>query len=275
MHDLNRSEYNYYALVISLFAVITLTIASCGINKDVESFSGIYRIKSRSYHSMKQDTVYADQNQVKVYTDKFYAYTNLKEDSNANFGFGTYIKHNERLIEHNIYSSTSLDTPLNFNLLIQPEPQGYTQTIPDIKINGVSTKLTESYTSIPAVGNTLLDGAWKLMSACKIIKGDTLWDKKVQFKIFHKGYFIFIQRYKSNNAGSIMKNGFGFGTFDFNSNKLSETNIFSTYPMLLAKPVPISIQFNGSEEFTQDFQSAIDSSKVIEHYKRIDIISSK
>lgn len=251
------------------FLLLLVIVGGCLSKKKSENFSGIYRIKSKSYKSNIQDTIYADQNQVKLYTDKFYAYSNLKEDSTASFGFGTYSINKDQLVEHNIYSTSALDSPISFQLIIQPTKLGYIQTIPDIRIKGVPTRLIESYTQIPAEGKSPLDGTWKLTSTLKISGKDTLVEHKIQYKIFQRGYFLFIQTFKTNDTSKTMKNGFGFGTFELNNGELNETNIFSTYHSLMQKPVLISVEIQDSDNYTQSFQSESEHLTVVEQYKRI------
>ena len=255
-----------YSLVI---LIISSLILSCNRSKKESPISGIFRIESKSMKNPMIDTFYADQNQVKIYTDEFYAYTNLKDDSTASFGIGFYETNGDQILEHNMYSTSSLDTPYVFKLNIDKSEGGYKQTIDQMKINGLPTKLVEQYVTIPAVGTSPLDGIWKLNRYCKVVGADSLFEKRVQYKIFHKGYFMFVQDMHSNTDSSKLRSGFGFGHFDFKKDQISETNLFSTYPSIIDKQVTLNVVFDGDDDFYQILPSDVENNKVIEFYTRI------
>jgi hypothetical protein len=130
----------------SLFFFLTIVLFSCTNFKKESPISGIFRIESKNIINPMMDTFYSDQNQVKIYTDEFYAYTNLKGDSTAAFGIGFYEANEDQLLEHNIYSTIALDTPQVFKLKIEKAEQRYKQTIDHLKVNGVPTTLVEQLT---------------------------------------------------------------------------------------------------------------------------------
>lgn len=253
----------------SFLLIIEGMLASCSVTHKESSISGIFRIESKSMKNPLIDTFYADQNQVKIYTDEFYAYTNLKEDSTASFGVGFYETNGGQLLEHNMYSTSSLDTPYIFKLKIEKSNEGYKQTIDQMKINGLPTKLVEQYVSIPAVGTSPLDGIWKLNRYCKVMGSDSLFENRVQYKIFHKGYFMFVQDMHGNADSGNLRSGFGFGHFDFKKNQITETNLFSTYPSIIDKQVTLEVFFDGDDAFYQILPSDIENNKAIEFYTRI------
>lgn len=139
-----------------------------------------------------------------------------------------------------------------------------------MKINGMPTKLVEQYVNIPTVGKSPLDGIWKLNRYCKVINNDTIDEKRVQYKIFHKGYFMFVQDMKNHIDSSKLRSGFGFGHFDYQKDKVVETNLFSNYPSIIDKQILLKVDFNGNDSFYQILPSEVDSTRVIEFYTRVE-----
>lgn len=231
--------------------------------------SGIFRIESKRMKNPIVDTFYADQNQVKIYTDAFYAYTNLQEDSTASFGLGFYETKGNTVLEHNVYSTSALDTPVVFKLKIEKDAAGYKQTIEEMIINGLPTKLEEQYITVPAVGISPIDGVWKLSRYCKLEGLDSLFEHRVQYKIFHNGYFMFVQDMHQKGDSSELKSGFGFGHFDYKKNNMLETNLFSTYPAINNKQLSLEVAFQGEDQFYQVLSADVENKKVIEFYQRL------
>jgi hypothetical protein len=250
------------------FGFIVL-LSSCNTKQAGSSMSGIYRIESSSRKNSKTDTLIATQNQFKLYTDDYYAYVNLNENTSSNFGIGFYKADGNDLTENNLFSTGVLDSPAAYRLKIERSEQGYRQVIDNITIDGLPTRLIEEYISIPAAGKSPLDGTWKLTSFCKISPADTLCESRIQYKIFHKGFFMFMQGIKSGSGAKDYKNNFGFGHFSFANNKLSETNLFSTFSTMVDQQVNVTIQFSGEDEFTQTIASDLEGVTVIERYVRL------
>ena len=248
---------------------LTVFFFSCNNFKKESPISGIFRIESKSIKNPLLDTFYSDQNQVKIYTDEFYAYTNLKEDSTAAFGIGFYEANGDQLVEHNMYSTSALDTPYVFKLKIEKAEERYKQTIDQMKINGVPTKLVEQYVSIPAVGTSAIDGIWKLSRYCQVVGKDSLFEKRVQYKIFHKGYFMFVQDMHSNTDSTKLRSGFGFGIFELKNDQISETNLFSTYASIIDKKVSLNVIFDGDDDYYQIMPSDVEGQKTVEFYTRV------
>ena len=255
-----------YSFIILLLVNMIL---SCNEDTNNIPISGVFRIESKSLKNQLIDTFYADQNQVKIYTDDFYAYTNLQDDSTASFGIGFYESKGNELMEHNMYSTSALDTPHVYRLKIEKVAAGYTQTIDQMKINGMPTQLVEQYVSIPATGESPMDGIWKLTRYCKVVGSDSLFEHRVQYKIFHKGYFMFVQDMHSTDNRGNTKSGFGFGHFDFNNDQITETNLFSTYASNIDKQIMLKVVFDGDDDFYQMISSDVDNTKTIEFYTRI------
>jgi len=249
--------------------VFIVQISSCDTKQAGTSMSGIYRIESSSRKNSKTDTLIATQNQFKLYTDDYYAYVNLNENTSSNFGIGYYRAKGDDLTENNLFSTGVLDSPAAYRLKIERTEQGYRQVIDNITIDGLPTRLVEEYISIPAAGKSPLDGTWKLTSFCKITSSDTVCEQRIQYKIFHKGYFMFLQGIKSGNEGNGYKNNFGFGHFNIAGDKLSETNLFSTFSTMVDQSVAVEIKLLGDDEFVQTIASDLEGERVIETYKRL------
>jgi len=252
-----------------IILILVNLILSCNEDKKGIPISGVFRIESKSMKNQLIDTFYADQNQVKIYTDDFYAYTNLKDDSTASFGIGFYESNGNELMEHNMYSTSALDTPHVYRLKIERGEAGYKQTIDQMKINGIPTKLVEQYVSVPATGDSPMDGIWKLTRYCKVVGTDSLFEYRVQYKIFHKGYFMFVQDMHSNDSKGKIKSGFGFGHFNFKKDQITETNLFSTYVSNIDKQIMLNVVFDGDDDFYQTISSDVDNNRAIEFYTRI------
>jgi hypothetical protein len=114
-----------------------------------------------------------------------------------------------------------------------------------------------------------MDGIWKLKSFCKIVGADSVFEDRVQYKIFHKGYFMFVQDMQSNTDSGKLRSGFGFGHFEFKKDKISETNLFSTYSSIIDKQVTLDVVFDDEDDFYQILPSDVENNKVIEFYTRI------
>ena len=205
--------------------------------------------------------------QKKVYTDEYYAYTNMREDSTASFGFGFYTFNNNILKENNIFSTSLLDTAQSFQLGIIPHETGYRQEIPEIIISGIPNKLVEEYTKINFSKQSELDGVWKLAEYYTVSNGDTTWNKRDQYKIFQGGYFMFVQYYVDSLDNSKHK-GFGFGNFDFSGTELTETNIFSSFTANNGVPIQILINKDSDTSYTQQI-GAGSNSIAVEKYTRM------
>jgi hypothetical protein len=116
---------------IGLFSVATLSFIGCGESKETNNgITGWYTMQSQVFTANGVDNAIDHAEQRKVYTDEYYAFTNMREDTTYSFGFGYYTYDGSKLIEHNIFSTGLLDSARSFDLLIEPHEAGYKQVIP-------------------------------------------------------------------------------------------------------------------------------------------------
>ncbi len=248
-------------------AILTICISACTNPPPAQNMAGWYTMEQQVFTANGKETRIDDGVQKKVYTDEYYAYTNMREDSTASFGFGFYTFNNNILTENNIFSTSLLDTAQSFQLGIIPHETGYRQEIPEIIINGIPNKLVEEYTKINFSKQSELDGVWKLAEYYTVSNGDTTWNKRDQYKIFQGGYFMFVQYYVDSLDNSKHK-GFGFGNFDFSGKELTETNIFSTFTGNNGVPLKILINKDSDTSYTQQI-GAGSNSVAVEKYTRM------
>ena len=126
--------------------------------------------------------------------------------------------------------------------MIATKDSGYQQVIPDLAvIKGVKYKLIEDYARIPSGDTSVLDGLWKLDKTFWVKGKDTTKQNETQFKIFWGGHFMFIHRYPLDQAGTKFKNGYGYGTFSFKHDTLTEEDEMSSHAVLLNRKFAIKI----------------------------------
>lgn len=216
-----------------------------------------------------KDSVYA-RAQIKIYTDKYFAYASMAPDSSVGFGVGSYKKDTGNAItETNIYSSLALDSPKTYHLTITRKDSAYTQVIPLTSANGVKYSLTEAYNQLPTSDATKLDGVWKMASAYMVKGKDTVKEPEVQYKAFWGGHFMFMHRYPVDNTGQKFKNGFGYGDFSLKSDTLSEEDQLTNHAALLNRQFAIKITFNGDDEYSQVITDSRTGDRSVEVYKRL------
>ncbi|MEY3058708.1 MAG: hypothetical protein RL000_60 [Bacteroidota bacterium] len=259
--------------VLILSATCTL-IMGCGGSKNTENgIAGWYTMQSQIFTANGVESVIDHAEQRKVYTDQYYAFTNMREDTTSSFGFGYYTFDGKKLVEHNIFSTGLLDSSRSFDLLIEPHEAGYKQVIPEIMIGGVPNRLVEDYYRINFKGSSDMDGVWKLEEYISVTNGDTTRFKRDQYKIFQSGYFMFVQ-YFIDPATNTPKKGFGFGDFKLENTEIIETNVFSSYPSVRGVPIRINLSRDSEDSFTQTIVSDTNGSTSIEKYKRMPKISN-
>ncbi len=247
--------------------ILTIFFSACTNTPPTQKMAGWYTMEQQVFTANGKDTRIDDGVQKKVYTDEYYAYTNMREDSTASFGFGFYTFNNNILTENNIFSTSLLDTAQSFQLGIIPHETGYRQEIPEIIINGIPNKLVEEYTKINFSKQSELDGVWKLAEYYTVSNEDTTWNKRDQYKIFQGGYFMFVQYYVDSFDNSKHK-GFGFGNFDFSGKELTETNIFSSFTANNGVPIQILINKDSDTSYTQQIGGG-SNSIAVEKYTRM------
>jgi len=252
---------------IALFAILLLS--ACGGSKETTNgMAGWYNMQSQVFTANGVENTIDHGEQRKVYTDEYYAFTNMREDTTSSFGFGYYTFEGKNLVEHNIFSTGLLDSARSFDLLIEPHEAGYKQIIPEIMIAGVPNRLVEDYYKINFNKQSDMDGVWKLDEYISVTNGDTTRFKRDQYKIFQGGYFMFVQYFMDPVTNS-PKKGFGFGDFKLEKTEIIETNVFCSYPAVRGIPIRINLTRDSEDSFTQTIVSDTNGSTSIEKYTRM------
>ena len=258
---------------VLLLIITGLTVMGCGGSKEVENgIAGWYTMQSQVFTANGVENAIDHAEQRKVYTDEYYAFTNMREDTTSSFGFGYYTYDGSKLVEHNIFSTGLLDSARSFDLLIEPHEAGYKQVIPEIMIAGVPNRLVEDYYKINFNKTSDMDGVWKLEEYISVNNGDTTRFKRDQYKIFQGGYFMFVQ-YFLDPVTKAPKKGFGFGDFKLENTDIIETNVFCSYPAVRGVPIRINLTKDSENSFTQTIVSDTNGSTSIEKYTRMPKVS--
>ena len=255
--------------------VLTVALLSCLIfgckKKEKVSQAGIYQLEKQMVSGGGKDTLYS-RKQFKIYTGRYFMYASMAPDSSVGFGAGSYtLDTGNRIIERNIYSSGYLDSSKSFNVnIISRTDSSYSQAIPDIAvIKGVSYKLTENYGRVPSADTSVLDGLWKLDRTYWVKGKDTTRSNETQFKIFWGGHFMFVHRYPLDQAVTKFKNGFGYGTFSFKRDTLTEEDEMSSHSVLVGRKFAIKITLNGKDEYSQVINDPEANVQTTEIYRRV------
>jgi hypothetical protein len=255
---------------LSLFSLILL---GCGGAKESETgVKGWYTMQSQVFTANGVDNVIDKAEQRKVYTDEYYIFSNMREDTTSSFGFGFYTFDGKKLVENNIFSTGLLDSARSFDLLIEKHEAGYKQVIPEIVIAGVPNRLVEDYYKINFDKEADIDGVWKLDEYLSITNGDTAKYKRDQYKIFQGGYFMSVQYYIDPKTNA-PKKGFGFGNFELGKEEIVETNVFCSTPETRGVPIQTKLSRDSEDSFTQIFVSSTNGSTSIEKYRRMPKVS--
>ncbi|MDN3551372.1 hypothetical protein [Mucilaginibacter aquaedulcis] len=256
--------------IMIVAVLIIFAIAGCKQPKSAPPVTqaGVYKLEKQMVSGGGKDTVYK-RIQRKIYTDDHFMYAAFAPDSSVGFGVGSYKMDSvNKMTEQNIYSSRLLDSAGTFNLEITRTARGYTQVIPTLaKVRDVTYKMIEDYTTVPPKDTTALDGLWKMESAYVVTGKDTVNLKPSQYKIFQKGYFMFVHRYTIDKEGKKFKNGFGYGVFSLRNDTLREEDELSSHAQLLHRKFAIKITFKGNDEYSQVITDSVQKS--IEIYRRI------
>jgi hypothetical protein len=232
-----------------------------------DNMAGIYTLESISYKGGEMDTSFAAENQVKIYTDKYYMYGTTRADSSAFFGFGTYAIKDSTIVEKSIYNSVALDTSSETTVKISRSPSGYTQLQKGVKMQGTAYDVGETYKMIPMGSATELDGVWEQVSFINIIGTDTTIIRNRQFKIYQGRHFMWIHRYPADSANQKFNKGYGFGTFTIKDNSISEILTASNYKEIINAPITVSYTLNGTDELFLTFNDG--NSITTETYRRL------
>ncbi|HVV55406.1 MAG TPA: hypothetical protein VHC47_08785, partial [Mucilaginibacter sp.] len=210
--------------------------------------------------------------QVKIFTDRYFAYAGMAPDSSVGFGVGRYqLDTGNRIIEYNIYSSRALDSTQIFHIKMTRTDSGYTQVIPDLAtVGGVKYSETEVYSKVPSASTSKIDGLWLLDSAYSVKGKDTTVEHEVQYKIYWGGHFLFVHRYRVIPQSPVFKNGFGYGTFSLENDTLSEEDDLTNHAVLLNRQFAIKINFRSENEYTQVITDDQTGERSVEVYKKIE-----
>jgi hypothetical protein len=254
-----------------IFCTVLFAAFGCKSNvKETPRMAGAYFMISQTVNDGKKDTKDTDLKQLKIYTDSFMMYAQVNPgDSVSGFGVGTYTADTGTVIENSIYSAhdTVITKPGSYTLYITNTPTGYTQVIPEISIASQNSKLTEEYQTVGKAQTTPLDGVWKETKFYTVNGKDTTWGKRIQYKAFYAGYFMFGQTV-SDSSGKVSV-GIGFGTFEMNGdNKIKETDLNSTYSIIAGNAFDVSFEMNGADHYSQTINYP-DGSKSVESYERM------
>ncbi|MBS1529449.1 MAG: hypothetical protein JSU01_04005 [Bacteroidetes bacterium] len=250
-------------------AFIAFILCGCGKAKKGPSQTGVFKLDKLTVSSRGKDSVYA-RTQMKIYTDKYFAYASLAPDSSVGFGVGSYKADTGKSItETSIYSSLALDSPKTFHLAVSRKDSTFTQVIPMTAGNGVKYSLTEVYTQLPTTDTSKMDGVWKLDQAYYVKGKDTTKSNEVQYKAFWGGHFMFVHRYPVDNTGTKFKNGFGYGDFSLKNDTLSENEQLTSHSTLMGRSFAIRITFNGPDEYSQVITDKGTGEQSVEVYRRL------
>lgn len=255
----------------STFCCIALLISCTNSKKIIPQMPGTYLMESQTVNYNGKDTKYTDLKQLKIYTGNFMMYVQLSPaDSVSAFGAGSYTSDTSGVTENVIFSSHGAvadNSHPSFQLNITTTPDGYNQFIPEIKIAGQLSKLTEVYQKVGTDVKSPLDGVWKEIEGYSVQGNDTIRYKRIQYKAFYQGYFMFGNF--STDSSSVRPTGIGFGTFvPDGENKISETDLNSSYPVIAGHTFSVEYELNGSDNYKQTITNS-DGSKSVELYERL------
>jgi hypothetical protein len=251
-------------------AFLCAAIIAVGCSKPLD-MKGAYKMLSQN---LKGDTLNITNNnpQLKLYTEEYMMWTNYSPaDSGRGFGICAYITSGDEVIESAIYSAanaTVSDSTQNYSLTIERTGNGYRQVISSMdRDSGEKFLSTEEYERVSATKISPLDGAWVMTNAFYTNgEGETFPINATIYRAYYAGSFMFgnTMRDSLNAAFS----NIGFGTFEMNGDSaLTEVIQTSSYANLVGRTFPITLKWNGPDEFTQTIIGE-DGSET-ETYKRI------
>ena len=258
----------------SLFyiAAIFLIVSGCKQKVDIsKDIPGTYLMTSQDIKQGSKVKSYNNLNQLKIYTPTHFMYTQLNPaDSIAAFGVGSYETNGDTLTEHVFYSmfdSTISNQHSSYKLFITITPEGYKQTIKNIPIQGQNSLLTEFYHKMKGKASSPFDGVWKEQTSYLINGKDTGWYKRVQYKCFYDGYFMFGSSSK-DSTGKIIIN-MGYGNFNnVNDKQFDETDMNSTYPTVAGHTFRIDYEMADKDHYKQTIHNK-DGTSSIEIYEKL------
>lgn len=238
-------------LQTALLFVLLFLLSTAIEAQQAGDIRGAYALVKQSINMGNGDSVLQNE-QVKLFTDKYVIYAHKRQDTLASFGVGRYNFSNERIVE-NVFFNEEGAQKNTYELVISKNDEGYRQVINMKATDGKDFILTEDYKNLAKFISSPLDGAWKLVKVKRIATdGKTSVDKnRTQFKLYESGNFIWAVHFKDAPAGQ-RGSGFGYGTFEMtNDAKAMETNTKSSYSSIVDMPVTLHIKFVGKNKFEQ------------------------
>lgn len=255
-----------------IMTAIIMVISGCKQKVDIsKEIPGTYLMSSQDVQQGTKENTYKNLKQLKIYTPTHFMYTQLNPaDSIAAFGLGSYETNGDTLTEHVFYSifdSAINDQHTTYKLLINITPEGYTQTIKDIPVQGQNSTLTEFYNKMKEKVTSPFDGVWKEQSSYLINGKDTMFDKRVQYKSFYDGYFMFGSSSK-DSSGRIIAN-MGYGNFkNVNGKQFDEMDMNSTYPTVAGHSFTIDYEMPDKDHYKQTIHNQ-NGTNSVEIYEKV------
>lgn len=254
------------------FCFVAMVISCNSTSKKAPDMPGAYLMVSQTVNDGTRKTKITEVKQLKIYTDNHFMFSQvIPSDSSASFGVGTYTSDTSGVTENTAYASLKNsfnDSTKSYKLAITRTPDGYNQVIPDIVINNVHSKLTETYIAVGKKQSTPLDGVWKQTKSYEVKGADTsMYNGRIEYKAFYNGYFMFGITDK-DSSGNI-NTGIGFGTYLMQGdNQMQETDLNSSSSVIAGETFTIDLKFNGADSYQQTITHP-DSSQTVEFYERL------
>jgi hypothetical protein len=254
-------------------AFICAAIIAVSCSKQSPDMKGAYKMLSQN---LKGDTLNLTNNnpQLKLYTEEYMMWTNYNPaDSGRGFGICAYITNDNEVIESAIYSAanaTVSDTTQNYTLEVKRTGKGYNQIIKSTdKDTGEKYTSTEEYETVSVAKISPLDGAWVMTNAFYTNnKGENVPITATIYRAYYAGNFMF--GHTMMDSLDVSHANIGFGTFEMNGdNALTEVIQTSSYANLVGRSFPITLKWNGPDEFTQTIMGDDGSTSETETYKRL------
>lgn len=260
---------NVMKYLMICFIALVMGCNSSSVKKAPDML-GAYLMTSQTVNSGGQINKLTGLKQLKIYTAHFMMYTQVDpQDSISRFGIGSYTTDTSGVTENVIYSSGDSsfdDSPHTYKLNITTTSEGYNQVISDIVIDGEKSTLTEEYHKVGTKVESPLDGMWKATETYNINGNDTLRSNRTQYKAFFEGYFMFGHTIKDSSG---THTGIGFGTFSMEgNNKLKETDLNSTYSIIVGQSFMIDVEMMGADKYKQTITES-SGVKDVEVYERL------
>ena len=236
-----------------------------------DPMDGVYQMTSQSFQGENYDTTLTSNQQLKIFDGTFMMYTRYNPaDSNSAFGIGTYTVSGDTVTENILFTASDTlmnDSPRTYRLLVQKSVVGYNQIIPQIEDANGTYKLTEFYDSKGSDVTCPLDGVWKLAKQYYLENGDTVWVVGTQYKVYHKGYFVWGRTYLDST--NVRHTGIGWGKYAAEGDgKLKESVFSSTFSDTREQDFEISYQMNGDDGYQQTLTNSL-GQRVTEVYERV------